>query len=77
MRGPHNIIRLVRTLATLERTGAIGVVLVSQGSGAQLKLMTQPAPIPVAGATQSATGALVVAGSRGARTLAIVPALEP
>ena len=27
MRGPHNIIRLVRTLATLERTGAIGVVL--------------------------------------------------
>ena len=27
MRGPHNILRLVRTLATLERTGAIGVVL--------------------------------------------------
>jgi ubiquinone biosynthesis protein len=27
VRGPHNIIRLVRTLATLERTGAIGVVL--------------------------------------------------
>ncbi len=27
MRGPHNIWRLVRTLATLERTGAIGVVL--------------------------------------------------
>lgn len=27
MRGPHNIIRLVRTLATFERTGAIGVVL--------------------------------------------------
>ncbi|MGQ0564911.1 MAG: 2-polyprenylphenol 6-hydroxylase [Gemmobacter sp.] len=27
MRGPHNIVRLVRTLATLERTGAIGVVL--------------------------------------------------
>jgi ubiquinone biosynthesis protein len=27
LRGPHNIIRLVRTLATLERTGAIGVVL--------------------------------------------------
>ena len=27
MRGPHNIIRLVRTLATMERTGAIGVVL--------------------------------------------------
>lgn len=27
MRGPHNIWRLIRTLATLERTGAIGVVL--------------------------------------------------
>jgi ubiquinone biosynthesis protein len=27
VRGPHNIIRLVRTLATFERTGAIGVVL--------------------------------------------------
>ena len=27
MRGPHNIIRLVRTGATLERTGAMNVVL--------------------------------------------------
>jgi ubiquinone biosynthesis protein len=27
VRGPHNIWRLIRTLATLERTGAIGVVL--------------------------------------------------
>ena len=27
MRGPHNIFRLIRTLATLERTGGIGVVL--------------------------------------------------
>ena len=27
MRGPHNVWRLVRTLATLERTGGIGVVL--------------------------------------------------
>ena len=27
MRGPHNFWRLIRTLATLERTGAIGVVL--------------------------------------------------
>lgn len=27
MRGPHNIIRLVRTLATFERTGAINLVL--------------------------------------------------
>jgi ubiquinone biosynthesis protein len=29
VRGPHNIWRLIRTLATLERTGAIGVVLVA------------------------------------------------
>lgn len=27
MRGPHNLWRLIRTLATMERTGAIGVVL--------------------------------------------------
>ena len=27
MRGPHNILRLIRTGATLERTGAMGVVL--------------------------------------------------
>ncbi|MEO0655106.1 MAG: 2-polyprenylphenol 6-hydroxylase, partial [Pseudomonadota bacterium] len=27
MRGPHNIFRLIRTGATLERTGAMGVVL--------------------------------------------------
>ena len=27
MRGPHNILRLVRTGATLERTGAMGVVM--------------------------------------------------
>ncbi|MEL7114532.1 MAG: 2-polyprenylphenol 6-hydroxylase, partial [Pseudomonadota bacterium] len=27
MRGPHNIVRLIRTGATLERTGAMGVVL--------------------------------------------------
>ena len=32
MRGPHNIVRLVRTLATFERTGAIGVVLEAFGS---------------------------------------------
>ncbi|MEM9343183.1 MAG: 2-polyprenylphenol 6-hydroxylase [Pseudomonadota bacterium] len=27
MRGPHNIVRLIRTLATMERTGALGEVL--------------------------------------------------
>ncbi|WP_223548862.1 WD40/YVTN/BNR-like repeat-containing protein [Pseudomonas sp. A-B-19] len=54
-----------------------GQMLVSQGTGAQLHLVQQPAPTPVAGATQSADGALVLAGSRGARTLSADPALEP
>ena len=54
-----------------------GQMLVSQGTGAQLRLKQQPARTPVAGATQSADGVLVVAGSRGAQTLAVDPALEP
>ncbi|WP_223443391.1 WD40/YVTN/BNR-like repeat-containing protein [Pseudomonas sp. BF-R-19] len=56
-----------------------GQMLVSQGTGAQLHLLQQPAPTPtpIAGATQSAAGALVLAGSRGARTLSVDPALEP
>ncbi|MBZ9780942.1 glycosyl hydrolase [Pseudomonas sp. REP124] len=54
-----------------------GQMLVSQGTGEQLRLVQQPAPSPVAGATQSADGQLVLAGSRGARTLAVPPALEP
>lgn len=32
MRGPHNVLRLVRTLATLERTGGINVVLDAFGA---------------------------------------------
>ena len=36
MRGPHNIWRLIRTGATLERTGAMSVVLVvDDADGAQ------------------------------------------
>ncbi|WP_448106412.1 WD40/YVTN/BNR-like repeat-containing protein [Pseudomonas azerbaijanoccidentalis] len=50
-----------------------GQMLVSQGTGAQLQLLRQPVPTPVAGATQSAAGALVIAGSRGAQTLALEP----
>jgi ubiquinone biosynthesis protein len=38
MRGPHNIIRLVRTLATLERTGAIGQVLGAVDAPPRLRL---------------------------------------
>ncbi|WP_454845639.1 WD40/YVTN/BNR-like repeat-containing protein [Pseudomonas farris] len=48
-----------------------GQMLVSQGFGAQLHLVQQPTPTPVTGATQSADGALVVVGSRGARTLSV------
>ncbi len=39
MRGPHNIIRLVRTLATLERTGGIGVVLDAFHATPRLRLV--------------------------------------
>lgn len=54
-----------------------GQMLVSQGAGAQLQLVRKPARTPVSGAAQSADGALVLAGSRGALTLAADPALEP
>lgn len=51
-----------------------GQMLVSQGQGAQMHLVQQPAPAPVAGATQAADGQLVLAGSRGARTLPVASA---
>ncbi len=38
MRGPHNLLRLVRTFATLERTGAMGVVLEAFHAPAHLRL---------------------------------------
>ncbi|MFV2051310.1 2-polyprenylphenol 6-hydroxylase [Aliiroseovarius sp. YM-037] len=38
MRGPHNIWRLVRTGATLERTGAMGVVLDAMDAPASLRI---------------------------------------
>ncbi|MBD3764114.1 MAG: 2-polyprenylphenol 6-hydroxylase [Rhodobacterales bacterium] len=41
MRGPHNIVRLVRTLATLERTGAIGVVMESFGAPPRLRVLAR------------------------------------
>ena len=37
MRGPHNIIRLIRTGATLERTGAMKVVLDAFDAGPLLR----------------------------------------
>lgn len=41
MRGPHNIWRLVRTLATLERTGAIGVVLEAFRAPPRLRILAR------------------------------------
>ena len=41
MRGPHNILRLVRTLATLERTGAIGVVLEAFEAPPRLRVLAR------------------------------------
>ena len=41
MRGPHNIIRLVRTLATLERTGAIGQVLAAMDAPPRLRAVAR------------------------------------
>jgi ubiquinone biosynthesis protein len=41
MRGPHNIVRLVRTLATLERTGAIHVVLAAFQAPPRLRIVAR------------------------------------
>jgi ubiquinone biosynthesis protein len=41
MRGPHNIWRLVRTLATLERTGAIGAVLEAFKAPPRLRIVAR------------------------------------
>ncbi|MDE3121216.1 MAG: 2-polyprenylphenol 6-hydroxylase [Paracoccaceae bacterium] len=41
MRGPHNIWRLIRTGATLERTGAMGVVLEAMKAPPRLRLVAR------------------------------------
>ena len=38
MKGPHNVIRLIRTGATLERTGAMDVVLEAFRAPPRLRL---------------------------------------
>jgi len=38
MRGPHNLLRLIRTGATFERTGAMGVALDALGAPARVRL---------------------------------------
>lgn len=48
-----------------------GQMLVSQGRGAQLRFVPQVEPVPVTGVTRASDGALVVVGSRGARTLSV------
>ena len=42
MRGPHNIWRLVRTGATLERTGAMKVVLDAYDAPPLLRMAARP-----------------------------------
>ena len=39
MRGPHNILRLIRTGATFERTGAMGAVLDAVEAPPRLRLL--------------------------------------
>ncbi|OSP54735.1 2-polyprenylphenol 6-hydroxylase [Pseudoruegeria sp. SK021] len=41
MRGPHNIWRLIRTGATFERTGAMGVVLEAMNAPASLRVLAR------------------------------------
>ena len=41
MRGPHNIIRLIRTGATLERTGAMGIILDALEVGPLLRIVVR------------------------------------
>ena len=54
------------------RPGIVGIqVLVSQGVGAYMRWTRHSEPVPVTGVTRAANGALVVVGSRGARTLSV------
>ena len=41
MRGPHNIWRLIRTLATFERSGAIGVVMAALDAPPRLRILAR------------------------------------
>jgi len=41
MRGPHNIWRLIRTAATFERTGALGVVLNAMDAPTPIRIVTR------------------------------------
>ena len=41
MRGPHNIFRLIRTGATLERTGAMSIVLAALSAPRPIRVMAR------------------------------------
>ena len=47
MRGPHNILRLIRTGATLERTGAMPVVLAAFHAPPRLRYLVRALAWPV------------------------------
>ncbi|MGE8064212.1 WD40/YVTN/BNR-like repeat-containing protein [Pseudomonas sp. NPDC089569] len=54
-----------------------GQMLVSQGASARLTLAQQTGTAPVTGAIRAADGTLVLAGSRGVRTLSAVKTSNP
>ena len=47
MRGPHNFLRLIRTAATMERTGALGVILDAVDAPPALRVATRVVGWPV------------------------------
>ncbi len=47
MRGPHNILRLIRTAATFERTGALGVVLREMDAPRSIRIAAHVAGWPM------------------------------
>ena len=46
MRGPHNIWRLIRTGATLERAGAMNIVLDAFEAGPALRIVARALGLP-------------------------------
>ena len=46
MRGPHKILRLVRTGATFERTGAMSVVLDALDAPASIRILSRTLALP-------------------------------
>ncbi len=55
MRGPHNIWRLIRTGATFQRTGAMGVVLDAMNAPPALRVAARVIGFPFAWLGKKAT----------------------